>query len=305
MKVRTISGVCYMAILVGFFALKIFVHDFCFDVLIYALALLGTHEIVRAMYDKMTSAERIVVYSFAAVCIPACAIAEYFFRYGLHVTSVCFTAMSAVLLSLLVIKHEETTPENLGVALFTAVYPTLLLMVLTLINHVSDTMAVRSGWFPAELSSVAFNSDLLILLVFIISPMSDCVAYLFGRFLRRKFPAKMAPEISPNKTVIGGIGGVVGGILSAVAIYFIYHGILGTGFVDMHVWLPVYAAIGVVGALATEFGDLVESCIKRKLGIKDMGKIMPGHGGVLDRIDGPMFAGLAVYLAFALIRLVV
>ena len=294
-----------MAILIGFFALKIFVHAFFFDVLIYAFALLGTHEIVRAMQDKMTKAERIIVYAFAIVCIPACALAEYYFRYGLHVTSVCFVAMSVLLLSLLVVKHEETTPENLGVALFTATYPTLLLMVLVLVNHVSDTVALQSGSFPMAMQAAAFNSNLLVLFVFIISPMADVVAYLFGRFLRKKFPAKMAPAISPNKTIIGGIGGLIGGVLGAVILYFVYNGILQTGFVDMGIWLPVYAAIGFIGAAATEFGDLVESCIKRKMGIKDMGKIMPGHGGVLDRIDGTMFTSLAVYLSYALIRLVV
>ncbi len=305
MKVRTISGACYMAILIGFFALKIFVHAFFFDVLIYAFALLGTFEMVRAMQDKMTKAERFIVYAFAVVCIPACALSEYYFRYGLHVTSICFTAMSALLLSLLVMKHEETTPENLGVSLLTAVYPTLLLMVLVLVNHVSDAVAVQSGSFPLAMYEAAFNSDLLILFVFTVSPMADVVAYLFGRFLRKKFPAKMAPAISPNKTVIGGIGGLLGGVLGAIGLYFAYNGILQTGFVDMGIWLPVYAAIGLALAAATEFGDLVESCIKRKMGIKDMGKIMPGHGGVLDRIDGTMFAALAVYLSYVLIRLVV
>ena len=72
----------------------------------------------------------------------------------------------------------------------------------------------------------------------------------------------------------------------------------------MHIWLPAYLAIGFLAAAATEFGDLVESCIKRKIGIKDMGKIMPGHGGILDRIDGTLFASLAVYIAFAFIRLI-
>ena len=60
--------------------------------------------------------------------------------------------------------------------------------------------------------------------------------------------------------------------------------------------------IGVFAALATCFGDLVESCIKRKKGLKDMGNIMPGHGGVLDRIDGTIFATVAVYLCFVVIH---
>ena len=304
MKLRTISGACYMLVLLAFFALKIFVHDLCFDVLIYLFALFGTHEIVRAFRDKMTKAERIVVYAFAAVCIPFCSIFEYFFRFGLHVTGVCFTAMGAVLLSLLVLRHEETTIENIGVTLFSCVYPALMLTVLVLVNHVSDASAVLLNKYPQTLANLAINSDLLIVFVFVISPLSDCVAYLFGKFLRKKFPEKMAPSISPNKTIIGGIGGLIGGLIGGATIYFVYNSIAGS-YADMQLWLPVYMAIGLIAAAATEFGDLVESCIKRKIGIKDMGNLIPGHGGILDRIDGTMFAGLAVYLVFALIRMLV
>ena len=305
MKQRVISGTCYVAILLGFFLLKIYVHDFCFDLLIYAFALLGTFEVLRAMKDKMTKTERVIVFIFTVICIPACALSEYYFRYGLHVTSVCFVGMGTVLLSLLVLRHEETTPENLGVSFFASLYPTLLLMVLVLVNHVSDPVAVQQGKYPDALAAIAFNSDLLILFVFAISPISDTFAFFFGRFFKKNFPDKLAPDISPNKTIIGAIGGLVGGIVAALIIYFVYTGITGVGHQNMHIWLPVYLAIGFLAAAATEFGDLVESCIKRKLGIKDMGNIIPGHGGVLDRIDGTLFAGVAVYLLFALIRLLV
>ena len=58
--------------------------------------------------------------------------------------------------------------------------------------------------------------------------------------------------------------------------------------------------MGLFGSVLTEFGDLVESVIKRSCGIKDMGKILPGHGGVLDRIDGTLFTSTFVYIMFAL-----
>ena len=108
--------------------------------------------------------------------------------------------------------------------------------------------------------------------------------------------------ISPNKTVIGAIGGLVGGALGAGIIYFTYNAIAGS-FENMGLWLTVYLLIGLLAAAATEFGDLVESCIKRKLGLKDMGKIMPGHGGVMDRIDGSLFAAFVVYFLFILLYL--
>lgn len=113
----------------------------------------------------------------------------------------------------------------------------------------------------------------------------------------------MAPHVSPNKTVIGGIGGLVGGLTGAAILYFSYNAVAGS-FDKMQLFLPVYLLIGLVTAAATEFGDLVESCVKRKAGIKDMGKLLPGHGGIMDRIDGTLFAAMTVYLVFALFALI-
>ena len=67
--------------------------------------------------------------------------------------------------------------------------------------------------------------------------------------------------------------------------------------------MKLFLLIGLGAAIATAFGDLVESSIKRKVGLKDMGKIMPGHGGALDRIDGTLFATLVVYIAFKILFL--
>ena len=293
MKIRLISGSCYIALLAAFYCLKIFVHDYCFDALIYFFALMGTFEMLRAMKDKTTKAEKALVFAFAAVCIPACAICEERYGYGIEVVGICVFVLAVALLSLLVAKHEETTPENLGVALLSAVYPTLLLAMLVLANHLPVN---------PKLEYLALDSRLMVLLIFIVSPCADSIAYVFGRFLKKFFPKKMAPNISPNKTVIGGIGGLVGGMLGAAVLYFIYNATVVGEFLDMQIWLPVYIGVGLLAAITTAFGDLVESCIKRKVDLKDMGKIMPGHGGVLDRIDGTLFATIAVYVVFTLIH---
>lgn len=293
MKKRVISGAVYIAILVAFFCLKIFVHAFCFDALIYAFAVLGTWEILRAFKDKTSKAERVIVMIFAIVCIPVCAVTEQYLSYGLHFTCVCFVAFSVALLSLLVLDHDRTSPESLGISFLSAIYPVLLLTMLVLANHAPALVSLKD---------VAFNSNLLILFIFVVSPLADVFAFLFGISLKKVFPKKLAPTLSPNKTIIGAIGGLIGGILGAGALYFAYGAICGS-FENMGLWLPVYLVMGLLGAAATEFGDLVESCIKRKVGIKDMGKIMPGHGGVLDRIDGTLFASMVVYLAFSVVRM--
>ena len=297
MKVRLLSGTCYIALLAAFFCLKIFLPygDFYFDGLIYAFALLGTFEMLRATKEKTTKAERGIVYAFAVLCIPAVALGEYFKGWGLAVIGVAMLVLAVVLLSLLVIRHEETSLEGLGLSLLSAVYPTLLLALMVLANHATATK---------EMETFAFDSRVLILFVFVVSPCADSIAYVFGRFLRKYFPKKMTPVISPNKTVIGGIGGLVGGMLGAAALYFIYNAVAGS-FEQMGLWLPVYLGIGLLASIATAFGDLVESCIKRKLGLKDMGNIMPGHGGALDRLDSALYSTIVVYLAFIILRLVV
>ena len=301
---RFISGICYYIIILVFFALKIFVHDFFFDVLAYIFTILGTNEMLRALGNKVTKIQKTIVMTFAFVCIPACALAEYFFRYGWYVTSICYTVTGAVLLSLLVVRQEETTLENLGSSLFTATYPILLLSVLVLLNHISAPAAIKLGRFPEVLQNAKFDSNLLIAMVFIVSPLCDVMAYVFGGAFGKKYPDKMAPDISPNKTIVGGIGGLIGGIIGAGGLFVLYNVIVFNGsFYDVGTWLPIYLGMGFIGAAATEFGDLVESCIKRRLGIKDMGKLIPGHGGILDRIDGTIFASLMIYFAFAFIRL--
>ena len=294
MKIRLISGSCYIALLIAFFCLKIFIHDYFFDGLVYAFALLGTFEMLRAMKEKTTKAERALVFLFAAVCIPVVAFFEGEYGKGLPTLCVCLIALFVAILSLLVIRYEETTLESVGVSLLSAVYPTVFLALLVLVNHA----------LPIGEEAIEFDSKLLLLFIFVISPCADSIAYVFGRYLKRFFPRKMSPNISPNKTVVGGIGGLVGGVLGAAILYFVYNATAGS-YTDMQIWLPVYLFVGLAVSVVTAFGDLTESAIKRKLDIKDMGKIMPGHGGALDRLDGVFFSTVTVYLVYSVIVLFV
>lgn len=314
MIVRLVTGAGYIAVLAIFYLLKIFVSDLCFDVLIWLFSLIGTFETLRAfgVFDntklrektegaaveektaarrdvRVTKAQAAGVFAFAAACIPACALCQQYFAQGVQAAAAAFLLLALYLLSLLVARHGETGIENTGMAFFAAVYPTLLLVLLSLTNHLG----------AAGEAAHAFNSDLAILFVFVISPFSDSLAYVFGRFLKKKFPKKLAPAVSPNKTVIGGIGGLVGGLAGAAILYFVYNAAAGS-FENMALYLPLYLLIGLIAAAATEFGDLAESCVKRKAGIKDMGRLLPGHGGVMDRIDGTLFATAAVYAAFVI-----
>ncbi len=118
------------------------------------------------------------------------------------------------------------------------------------------------------------NGQWLLLLLFSIVWGNDTFAYYTGRAIGRH---KLAPAISPNKTIEGAIGGLAGGILVSFALHrFILSGVIGTADTIL-----IALIMGILGQL----GDLIESSLKRSVGAKDSGFVVPGHGGILDRID--------------------
>lgn len=112
---------------------------------------------------------------------------------------------------------------------------------------------------------------------------ADSFAYYIGKGTGKR---KLYMEVSPNKTVAGAVGSVTGGILSAVII---------KALVIQHMPLSITAAFGAIIGVVTIASDLVESMFKRDAGVKDSGSLIPGHGGVLDKIDGAVFAGPVLY----------
>jgi phosphatidate cytidylyltransferase len=117
---------------------------------------------------------------------------------------------------------------------------------------------------------------------------ADICAFAVGNALKGP---KLWPRYSPNKTWSGFFGGLIGASGAAV----------GVAALLMHLSLVGAALIGLVAGLATMMGDLWESMLKRRFGVKDSGDLIPGHGGLLDRVDGLMFATLV----FAAARLIV
>lgn len=120
-----------------------------------------------------------------------------------------------------------------------------------------------------------------ILIAFVLAFLSDTGAYFVGMFLGKH---KLAPVISPKKTVEGMIGGVVCAVLGML----LYTLILDLAFPIFRVNYLYAVVYGVAGSLASVFGDLSFSVIKRQCGIKDYGNLIPGHGGILDRFDSMM-----------------
>ncbi len=267
---RTITGAVLVAVLVGFFFLRKLDYAF-FHIAISLIAVIGALEAVKMTGERTALSQKITcVLSAIAVCV-----SFYFFNAtGALVALVIFLIAQFFIP---VFARAKYGMESLTLSLFATIYPCGLLIPLMMINTLGGI------------------STFALILTFVISPCADVFAYLVGRTLKGK---KLCPEISPNKTISGAIGGLVGGIVGSVVVY----ALTKNGF-NYHLNLNPYlyfAVVGLVAALLTEIGDSVESFIKRSFGVKDSGKIFPGHGGVLDRFDGLIFASVFIYFVVAL-----
>ncbi|MCR5657897.1 MAG: phosphatidate cytidylyltransferase [Bacteroidales bacterium] len=149
---------------------------------------------------------------------------------------------------------------------------------------------------PSSLMLFMYREDLfggmagagLIVLVFCLLWANDIFAYLTGKLLGKH---KLFPRISPGKTIEGSIGGLVFTIIAMMV------------FAHYAEWLPLADGIGmaVIAVVFGTLGDLCESMLKRQAGVKDSGKLIPGHGGILDRFDSVMFSVPFVFVFLLLL----
>lgn len=161
-------------------------------------------------------------------------------------------------------------------------------------RKLEDAMATITGIFYVVFFSFHVTLveqtqyGLMVWLIVITAFGTDIMAYFSGYLLGKH---KLCPHISPKKTIEGSVGGVIGSVvLSGLFGYFFMDDVL------VHCMI-----IGVLGGIISQFGDLTASVFKRKLGIKDYGNLIPGHGGILDRFDSVLFTGPMVYYYIVLV----
>jgi len=157
------------------------------------------------------------------------------------------------------------------------------------------------AYAPVMLSFIYLVRDMeygvyLVWMIFISSWVCDTCAYFSGVLLGKH---KLAPILSPKKSIEGAVGGILGSmIVGALYAHFIVEAVISEQTV---LWILVL--ISGVGAVVSQVGDLAASAIKRNHDIKDYGKLIPGHGGVMDRFDSVIFTAPMIYfLAFLLIH---
>lgn len=161
--------------------------------------------------------------------------------------------------------------------------------------HASQIMNAFFGFMyvPVMLSFIFLSRSLkhgeyIVWLIFIGSWICDTCAYCTGMLFGRH---KLAPVLSPKKSIEGSIGGVAGAVIVAAGFaYFLVEKMVPDQTITL-----IFIIIGAVGAVVSQIGDLAASAIKRNHEIKDYGKLIPGHGGVLDRFDSVIFTAPMIY----------
>jgi phosphatidate cytidylyltransferase len=209
-------------------------------------------------------------------------------------TAVAFAAPVAPLVALLAIapaslllflfssKEPTSSTAHAAFAALGATYCGALLGSISLLYPITSL-----SWPPVGPTTETGRIWILLLLLGIVA--SDTFAYAFGRLFGKR---KLAPRISPGKTWAGSFGGVIGTVLAVAAFKLLA--------LPQLAWWEV-AALGVPLSILGQLGDLAESLLKRGFGVKDSGNLIPGHGGVLDRLDALMFAAPLVLL-YTLVR---
>jgi len=290
---RFLTGVVLLGILFFFLLFLRPIEIRSVDALIMAFLVLGMFEMYRATKTGGSKPIEAPLITYAVIVYPL-----FFF---LEDVGILIALALSVIEGLTIFTFALKTDENgqkiakyglneLGTTFLTLIYP---------------------GVFVAMFMCVNFHAgDLLAILMMLVIPLADDA---FAYFVGSKFGKhKLIPAISPKKSVEGLIGGIVGGLLAQAVLFLLFevfgvfnnvNNIAIKSISDkLFVSIPIYVVLALILIAADFAGDLVASRIKRIVGIKDYGKIFPGHGGVMDRLDSLIFAMPVVYVFFTICR---
>ncbi len=271
MKQRIITSVVAVCVLLP----VLFFHDsFLLPLGVALCSVIAVYEMLGCVGIKRMGSVSVPLY-LAAAAFP------FLIRYlGARelVTSIAISAIAAIslyLFGVLIFSHGKYQIGQIGAAAFSILYILLGFNAIIAIHDWAD------------------GGRYLYLICFIGAWMTDIFAYFCGMLFGRGGKHKLIPDVSPKKTVEGSVGGIVFCTLSLVLFGFIVERIAP----EFQANLLIFALAGIFVSVVAQIGDLSMSVIKRTYGIKDYGKLFPGHGGILDRFDS-VLAVSAVLLIF-------
>ena len=274
---RLISGTIYVALIVLVLVLSMV---WGLWILLSVFAVAGIIE-----FNRLTGVNRPYIFRIVLDCAAAVWLLYATAQYGMAISHGIGIFLPYLLYLLYVVCRSTFLPHQ-------AMLPSLGNSIIgQLYIAVPLALTIRLTLVVDPFSSMTQYNGLLLLAIFIFIWVNDTGAYLVGsRWGKRR----LAPSISPKKSVEGSIGGLLLVLLSAVILRLLL-------FPELS-WLRILLIATVVAVFGT-IGDLFESSLKRQAGVKDSGKLIPGHGGILDRIDSLLLAVPAVYLLLAFLDL--
>lgn len=305
-KDRVITGTFIAIAYIAVILLATYVHPIIFDIFIFLLAVCGVYEMSKAVANFTSRPILTVNLVQVAVGFAAFWFAQYFFKASAAGMNGYFISLFVmVIVTIIVTACSKTYVKGNAIStIFVMMYPSAVLMFAVGINYfMSPDVGV------SLLASLPYRNA-GIALMFVVPALTDVFAYQIGSAVKGK---KLCPKISPNKTISGALGGLLGGVVAAclvllftfLAVHFNAN-ILGLGMLTDAWWSTSvnFIILGFFGSVCDQAGDLFASLIKRRAGIKDYSNLLPGHGGILDRIDGFMFCGVFYYMYFAVMMLI-
>ena len=262
MKTRVISAIVGLVLL---FAVLCLFETAVLDVAVTALTVIAVYEMINAVGLAKNKA-------FTGVCaVFAALFSTSYYQTFSSLTGFVEFIFAIIVLIFVLSNHKEMKAADAAFAfMFTVMIP----------RAFSTILLLRSYGEPV--------SYFLLLMTLAVAWLNDTCAYFSGFFFGKR---KLCPEISPKKTVEGAIGGVFGDVAICCLLAFVFTKITGysVNWVSFVIFVPLGAVVAILG-------DLCASIIKRQYGIKDYGKIMPGHGGIMDRFDSWIFVAPILYL---------
>ncbi|MDD2445645.1 MAG: phosphatidate cytidylyltransferase [Clostridia bacterium] len=299
MKERFLTGLSIFFIVVIMFLTKIVIQvDWIFDIFIGIVAIIGALE-----FSKMLSKMKLFNHEILVGLFPV--LLYVLILFGIKEQMQIYVFMLAVFalifllacVSILMsyIKKTDTINEmrvreirtsvskfslhKAGHTLIGFVYPSLIFMMIIIFNHIEGLGFVFNVSAQGGLLSIIVLS-----ITFLIPFCCDTFAYLTGSLIGGK---KLCPKISQHKTISGAVGGVLWTAIILVVLFLIFNSdtALTPVFVSLGLSWWHIAILGIAGGIACVLGDLLASLMKRKASLKDSSTILPGHGGIVDRID--------------------
>lgn len=263
---RTISGAILIAAMIGL----MYAGGWVLLAGLLAMSLIGLYEFYRAVQNGGHHPFRILGAVCAFIYYAAILINPHYVREGGFLLLFITLALMAVMI-VSVVYYPRRRIEDGALTIGGLIYVPMLFSFLYFLREQPD--GIFYVWF-----------------VFLASWGSDTCAYLAGRAFGRH---KLAPQLSPKKTVEGAVGGVVGAAALSLAYAACIQSFVQISASGLYL---ISVLVGLFGSVLGQMGDLFASSVKRVMQIKDYGRLIPGHGGILDRFDSTLLVGPAVMI---------